>query len=320
MKSEGMKSEKYKNLRAFGVNSKSKSYFSFFTRSFFTRSFFTFHFSLFILFLLWLLTFALGKLVFIAICRGSEAVSGADVAAIWWHGLPMDLSTASYLLLPTWLCFWVASTWPALWRYLRWFLLVFHAIAAFAIVACIVGDIALYPFWNFKLDATIWTYIDSPRDAVASVSTTFVLLHLAAFVLASLGLFFCCRFILQIRPTSGTGIFLYRLGPEPIYESALSNIGSSPSLYKKMHFPIFLRHFCFALLGVLLFITLRGGVTESTMNVGNAYFSDRQFLNHAAVNPAFSLLASSEKVERFDLLYRAMTDEAGFCEKHIKDL
>lgn len=44
------------------------------------------------------------------------------------------------------------------------------------------------------------------------------------------------------------------------------------------------------------------------MNVGNAYFSERQFLNHAAVNPAFSLLASSQKVERFDLLYRSMTD------------
>ena len=46
------------------------------------------------------------------------------------------------------------------------------------------------------------------------------------------------------------------------------------------------------LLTALLFIPIRGGFTVSTMNTGKAYFSSNQRLNHAAINPAFSLMES----------------------------
>ena len=254
------------------------------------------------LLLLWMLTFALGKLAFIAFCHGSEAVSLGDVAAIFWHGLPMDLSTTAYLLLLPWLCCWIASNWAAAWRGLRWVLIVFHALAALAVVACIVGDIVIYPFWGFKLDATIWTYIDSPKDAVASVSAGFVLLALLIFLALSTGLFWLlCR---------SMGLFQRWNKAVPPVEHASSTSGTCPHDRTCVAKPlgVLLRNLGYLLLGALLFVCLRGGVTESTMNVGNAYFSDRQFLNHAAVNPAFSLLASSQKVERFDLLYRSMPD------------
>ena len=42
-------------------------------------------------------------------------------------------------------------------------------------------------------------------------------------------------------------------------------------------------------------IGIRGGLDESTTNVGQVYFSQNQFLNHAAVNPVFSFLSSFEK-------------------------
>ena len=53
------------------------------------------------------------------------------------------------------------------------------------------------------------------------------------------------------------------------------------------------------LLGGILFVVIRGGVTESTSNVGQVYFSNNQFLNHSAVNPVFSLLSSMGKTEDF---------------------
>jgi len=53
------------------------------------------------------------------------------------------------------------------------------------------------------------------------------------------------------------------------------------------------------LLGGLLFVVVRGGVTESTSNVGQVYFSNDQFLNHSAVNPNFSLLSSMGKSKDF---------------------
>ena len=53
------------------------------------------------------------------------------------------------------------------------------------------------------------------------------------------------------------------------------------------------------LLGGLLFVTIRGGVTESTSNIGQAYFCNDDFLNHSAVNPAFSLLYSMGKTDNY---------------------
>ena len=53
------------------------------------------------------------------------------------------------------------------------------------------------------------------------------------------------------------------------------------------------------LCGGLLFVVIRGGVTESTSNVGQVYFSSNQFLNHSAVNPCFSLLSSMGKSKDF---------------------
>jgi phosphoglycerol transferase MdoB-like AlkP superfamily enzyme len=53
------------------------------------------------------------------------------------------------------------------------------------------------------------------------------------------------------------------------------------------------------LIGGVLFVIIRGGVTESTSNVGQVYFSSNQFLNHSAVNPAFSLLSSMGKSKDF---------------------
>lgn len=256
-------------------------------------------------FILWLLVFALGKLAFIAFCHGAEPISFSDIAAILGHGLPMDLSTTSYLLLLPWLCGWISSNWSAAWRFLRWVLIVFNALAAMAVVACIVGDIVLYPFWGFKLDATIWTYIDSPKDAVASVSAGFVLLAVLVFLVLSAAIFWLLYRSMRLYQLWYTAV-------PPMVHGRTSN-GTSPHGRPRVLRPlgILLCNLGYLLLGALLFVCLRGGITESTMNVGNAYFSDRQFLNHAAVNPAFSLLASSQKAERFDLLYRFMpADEA----------
>ena len=60
--------------------------------------------------------------------------------------------------------------------------------------------------------------------------------------------------------------------------------------------------------GVLV-ISIRGGVTVSTMNLSRAYFSADQRLNHAAVNPAFSLMYSLTHQDNFSEQYRFFEDE-----------
>lgn len=63
------------------------------------------------------------------------------------------------------------------------------------------------------------------------------------------------------------------------------------------------------LLTALLFIPIRGGFTVSTTNTGKAYFSQNAFLNHAAVNPMFSLFESLTHQEDFASQYRYMPEE-----------
>jgi hypothetical protein len=51
----------------------------------------------------------------------------------------------------------------------------------------------------------------------------------------------------------------------------------------------------YVLLAPLMVIGIRGGLDESTTNIGQVYFSQNQFLNHSAVNPVFSFLSSLGK-------------------------
>lgn len=130
-----------------------------------------------------------------------------------------------------------------------------------------VGDTCLYGFWGIKLDGTVWTYLDNPTGALSSVSKSYALGVVLSMVLTAAGVFALLKLLLRAplerasRPALLTGIWL--------------------------------------LAGGLLFLGIRGGVGKSTANVGMVYFSDRQFLNHAAVNPAFSLLASMQKERNF---------------------
>ena len=63
------------------------------------------------------------------------------------------------------------------------------------------------------------------------------------------------------------------------------------------------------LLTGLLFLPIRGGITVSTMNTGQAYFSQNAYLNHSAVNPLFSLFESITHQEDFASQYRFMKDK-----------
>jgi phosphoglycerol transferase MdoB-like AlkP superfamily enzyme len=59
----------------------------------------------------------------------------------------------------------------------------------------------------------------------------------------------------------------------------------------------------------LMFIPIRGGFTVSTMNLGRVYYSDVQQLNHAAINPCFSLLDSYIGERKLNHMYRYMDDK-----------
>lgn len=212
--------------------------------------------------------FAVQKPLFM-LYNATEALTLGDYADVVRHGLSLDASTAGYLTaLP--LLVLLAGVWTGKMRLRRW-LRPYLVLVAVVVAIVFVVDTALYTFWGFKLDATVFNYLDAPSEAFASVSVGFVLLRLGGVaVVAAL-----------------TAWVLIRITPKRL-EACRHRIGTTLLLL---------------LLGGGLFVAIRGGVSESTANIGQVYYSERQFLNHAAVNPCFSLLSSMGKSERFEEMF-----------------
>ncbi len=227
------------------------------------------------------LLFAVGKLLFMLFnARLYADIGFMDVCGVICHGLSMDLSVAAYLTaIPGLLMSWalIRGSRGAIDTILKWYLLAVALIVSLTV--CL--DAVMYGFWQFKLDVTPFSYFaSSPTAAFASVSIGFVILGIVAWVACSLGAWALYRAI------------VLRLSPEVkrgrVWQCAVMVTATCS-----------------------LFILMRGGVTVSTMNLSRAYHSPDMRLNHAAVNPLFSLLYSATHQTDFGSQYRFFeADEA----------
>ena len=217
-------------------------------------------------------------------------VSCVDWLNVIWHGLPLDLSLAGYLTaIPGFL--FIISAW-SLSKTLHRIWCIYFLFVSVLLAIIFTVDLGLYEYWGFRLDATpLFYFFSSPKDAIASVSIWMVLGGIVAMA---------------------------------IYAAILYGIFKTVLLRKKQLLQMKLPYRRLRVSGVLLlltgllFIPIRGGFTVSTMNVGKVYFSSNQKLNHAAINPAFSLMESLSKQKDFGSQYRFM--EASEADKIFKDL
>lgn len=209
--------------------------------------------------------FAFGKVFFMVYNREVMPFSLSDIASVWLHGFSMDLSTTGYLVVLPWLlslvCLW-APRLP-----FRKVLVPYYILVALVLGLVICGDAFLYEFWKFKLNAAVFSYMQSASGTTNSVSPFFLLTRTTAFIVA-IGLI---------------GYLLIRITPSHLSATA-HRIRHSATM---------------VVLGGLIFLCIRGSIGTSTMNVGVAYYSPHLFLNHSAVNPAFSLLSSISKTKDF---------------------
>lgn len=203
--------------------------------------------------------------------------SWVDYLRVIGHGLVLDASISGYLTIFPILCALVSVWLPG--RYLSFALKGYFTIVAFLISFLFVLDEGLYAFWGFRLDTTAFFYMQSPKDSIASVPGWTFLLQSVTFLTYG--------FVMQ---------WFFRKWIVPVL----------PPTHLKRRMPCAI---ALVLLGGLLFIPIRGSVTTSTANVGMVYFSDRQFLNHAAINPCFSLLASISKQQDFSDQYDFFPEE-----------
>ncbi len=219
--------------------------------------------------LIYLLLFLVAKPLFmLANADVYSSVTFSEVMSVMAHGFRMDAAVAAYLTavpsLLTLVFMFTGSAGVRKWVFRSWF-----AVMAILLALIYVADAVLYGYWGFKLDTTpIFYFTTSPSSAMASATP------------AELAGGTVCLIILSVA-----------------FYAPLAWLYSRPM---KHDGPLWRRAVVTALLTALLFIPIRGGVTVSTLNLSSAFFSQRQELNHAAINPAFSLLNSAAHPDNLD--------------------
>ena len=225
-------------------------------------------------FVFFILVFFLQKGLFVLMHgKVNEGVSIVEMLQVLYYGIDMDMSVSGYLtVLPAFLI--LASVWIKTQSLTR--IMTIYFFAVISVIAIITSvDVLLYAHWGFHLDPVVLFYLKNPQGVAAGGANWEWILGVAiVFVFIS--------------------AFYY------IYSISIRKV------FLKLTIPLHRIPVSLALLlstGVL-FLPIRGGVTVSTMNISRAYFSERMFLNHAAINPVFNFLYLLNKSDDFGSQYQ----------------
>lgn len=216
------------------------------------------------------------KLIFLIFNHPGENCFFGDYLDVILYGLKHDFAVAGYFsIIPLLLN--IVTIFKEI--PLGIFYKCYNSILSFAIALAFISDFTLYPYWGHKLDASaIIVYIDSPTNAAASVTTMHLIL---------LGIVLAALTFITYKAFS----FVCRKKHRNKRDESRSIIGKV------------IQGFVYILIGGIMFLGIRGGVTESTNNIGTVYYTSRMTLNHAAVNPLFSFLHTMANLEDFSREY-----------------
>jgi Phosphoglycerol transferase and related proteins, alkaline phosphatase superfamily len=232
-------------------------------------------------YLLTILLFVVAKVAFMLLNHEGHSLTATDMMEVIWNGLSLDLSTALYFIIVPFLLT-VISLWVTV---PKWVYHTYYALIAVAFALAFVADTSLYPFWGFKLDASCLSYLETPTEAMASVTTGYLVWRVILVTLLALLIYFLYGRLRLPKPASQHRFVL--------------------SLLALLCIP-------------LLVIGIRGGFGESTTNIGQVYYSQNQFLNHSAVNPVFSFLYSlSHTMGDVDQYQFMNDDESTVLTEHV---
>lgn len=191
----------------------------------------------------------------------AAAASPAEWLQVIGHGLTLDLTVAGYITAFPWLLTLVSLWLPLHDKVWHRIFSVYFVLISLVAAAVFAVDLALYSYWGFRIDGTILIYLADPKEAMASV-----------------GLWEGVRQTLILAAYAALMIWGYR---------RIVRIFTGAKVRLRLPWSGLL-----VVLGGVLFVAIRGGLTVATANISKVYFSADMFLNHAATNPLFSLLST----------------------------
>jgi phosphoglycerol transferase MdoB-like AlkP superfamily enzyme len=210
----------------------------------------------------WLLYFLLCRAVFVLYHAAQlKEIPAATVIGIFFQGFRIDLSTAGYLGVAPFLIWFVHTLFPS--QYTKKMITGYTAFMLLLVALITTSDLQIYKIWGTKLNAQAIGYLRYPKEAMASMSSSPILLLVGICI---------CIYL--------AGYYLYA------------------TVFQRLSLEVSPRSFVVVASRLLLFIVfsgvlvlaIRGGTGLAPMNPGFAYFSNNQFANHAALNASWNLM------------------------------
>lgn len=220
-------------------------------------------------FVFWMLLFAFSRLVFYVYYWNVMVIENIDISEVllsFWHAIPLDIATASYLIaFPTLLLF-VQTIWNKKWLNTVNLIYTFIIIIIYFLIT--TAELGIYDEWKTKLHYKALHYISNPDEIYNSSDTT---------------VFFLLLTILTVKIFIGIYIFK-RFIYEKIEKPKRSLLFSTVIIVVS---------------SIMVFLGIRGGISEIPITQSKSYFSKHNFVNLASVNSGYSLLISTIENYKF---------------------
>ncbi|MCK4661361.1 MAG: sulfatase-like hydrolase/transferase [Bacteroidales bacterium] len=249
--------------------------------------------------LYWLSVFILFKILFLIVYfQKSSELNFIEILKIFYYGIKLDISSTAYILTIISLIF--AFSFLINNRFLAYVINIYTIIFLLITVLLITVDLQLYNFWGFRLDATPLLYITTPKEAMASVTTSMII-----------------KFFVFLIALISTCYYIYYIF-----------LGKKLKKIEKTDYKILL---VFIFIFSTLIIPVRGGVGIAPINIGSAYFHKNQFANHAAINVTWNVFYSISKRKvlnnnysffnenKVESLFNELTEDNSTLNKVIKN-
>ena len=213
----------------------------------------------------WMIWFAVTRALFHLWFRDLIPTGGAGlVARSFVYGARMDLSAAAYLTAIPWLV--VTATVAVRPAITRRLLTAWSAFVVVVIALVTMTDIGTFGPWRRRLDASLWTYLASPKEAYASASSIAVVPLFGMLALLLVATWWTYGRVVRQRERD-----LAQL-------RGVRAIAATAAL---------------VCIGALLAIPIRGGVQWTPLNESTVFFSRSEYANTAALNPGWYLLSTT---------------------------
>ncbi|MCP4910996.1 MAG: LTA synthase family protein [Bacteroidetes bacterium] len=220
-------------------------------------------------FFFWMFLFATTRLIFYVYYWGilnQDGIPISEMLLSFWYAIPLDISTACYILAFPFVLSVIQNFYVSKWLNRTSFYYNIIVIVIYVLIS--TTEIGIYEEWKTKLQFKALNYLSHPAEIYNSAETSTFFIMLALIITESI--FF---------------IWIYnRIIYQPI-----------SSQKKKLVFGLF-----YLIIGSgLLFVGIRGGISEIPITQSKSYFSKHNFINLTSVNSGYSLLISTIENYKF---------------------